>query len=121
MVTFLTIVYVSVKGSKTLKLIPFIVGVGAGYVLALIITLVGGPKILDLSGFQQAFVPFTFNSILSVPKFTFMQALTVKNDLFLPIDAAAIGNIAMTFVPIAVVELAQHIADHKKLRGYRKS
>ena len=115
MVTFLTIVYVSVHGSKALKLIPFIVGVGAGYVLALIITLVGGPKIIDLSGFQQAFVPFTFSSIFSVPKFTILQALTVKNELFLPIDAAAIGNIAMTFVPIAVVELAQHIADHKNL------
>lgn len=40
-VTFLAIVLVSVKGSKTLKLIPFIVGIGAGYVLALILTLIG--------------------------------------------------------------------------------
>ena len=115
MVTFLTIVYVSVKGSKTLKLIPFIVGVGAGYIIALIVTLVGGPQIMSFDSFREAFVPFTFNSLFAVPKFTFVQALTQHNELFLPIDGAAIGNIAMTFVPIAVVELAQHIADHKNL------
>ncbi|MFR1554082.1 MAG: solute carrier family 23 protein, partial [Coriobacteriales bacterium] len=31
------------------------------------------------------------------------------------LDAAAIGNIAMIYVPIGIVELAQHIADHKNL------
>ena len=121
MITFLTIVYVSVKGSKMLKLIPFIVSVGAGYLVALVLTLIGSAagiesmQMLSFDSFRQAFQPFTFASILSVPKFTILQALYHTPEGILPIDGAAIGNIAMTFVPIAVVELAQHIADHKNL------
>lgn len=120
-VTFLAIVLTSVKGSKTLQLIPFIVGVGAGYVLALILTLIGmaadipSMQILSFDAFEAAFVPFKFTSILDYPKFTFLKAFGPQPEGVLPIDGAAIGNIAMTFVPIAVVELAQHIADHKNL------
>ena len=118
-VTFLAIVLVSVKGSKTLKLIPFIVGIGAGYVLALILTLIGSAanipslQILSFDAFKNVFEPFRFTSILDYPKFTFLKAIQT-NGLY-PLDGAAIGNIATTFIPIAVVELAQHIADHKNL------
>ncbi len=120
-ITFLTIVIVSVKGSKTLRLIPFIIGVGVGYVVALVLTLIGNAadiaalQILSFDSFKAAFDPFTIQSIVDYPKFTFLKALTEHPEGVLPIDAAAIGNIAMTFVPIGVVELAQHIADHKNL------
>ena len=118
-VTFFAIVLVSIKGSKTLKLIPFIVGIGVGYVLALVLTLIGSAanipalQILSFDSFKAAFEPFGFTSILDYPKFTFLQA--IKTNGMYPLDGAAIGNIATTFVPIAVVELAQHIADHKNL------
>lgn len=121
LITFLAIVFVSIRGSRTMKLIPFIIGVGVGYVLALILTLIGraagieAMQILSFDAFHNTFVPFTFQSILDVPKFTIVKALTVHMDNVLPIDGAALGNIAMTFVPIGVVELAQHIADHKNL------
>lgn len=120
-VTFLTIVLVSVKGSKTLRLIPFVIGVGAGYALALILTLIGiaadvpSLQILSFDAFKQAFVPFGVTSIVDYPKFTILKAITEHPEGVLPIDGGALGNIAMTFVPIAVVELAQHIADHKNL------
>ncbi|MGN1161441.1 MAG: uracil-xanthine permease family protein, partial [Candidatus Fimenecus sp.] len=120
-VTFLAIVLVSVKGSKTLRLIPFIIGVGAGYILALVFTLIGivadvpSLQILSFDAFKEAFVPFGLTSIVDYPKFTFLKAITEHPEGVLPINAAALGNIAMTFVPIAVVELAQHIADHKNL------
>lgn len=121
-ITFLVIVIVSIKGSKTLRLIPFIIGVGAGYIVALILTLIGNAadivalQILSFDSFKAAFDPFTITSIVDYPKFTFLQAIkeSAANGV-LPIDGAAIGNIAMTFVPIAIVELAQHIADHKNL------
>ena len=120
-VTFLTIVLVSVKGSKTLRLIPFIIGVGVGYALALIFTLIGiaadipSLQVLSFDAFKQAFVPFGVTSIVDYPKFTILKAITEHPEGVLPIDGGALGNIAMTFVPIAVVELAQHIADHKNL------
>lgn len=120
-ITFFAIVIVSVKGSKKLRLIPFIIGVAAGYVVALVLTLIGNAadiaalQILSFDSFKAAFDPFTIQSIVDYPKFTFLQAMTDKVDGILPIDATAVGNIAITFVPIAVVELAQHIADHKNL------
>ena len=122
--TFLAIVFVSVKGNKTLKLIPFIVGIGAGYLLALILTVIGNAadvdalKILSFDAFKPIYENFGITSIVDYPKFTFLKALGVIGETpagVQPINAAAVGNIALTFVPIAVVELAQHIADHKNL------
>lgn len=121
LVTFFAIVAASIHGSKKAKLIPFIIGVGVGYIFALILTLIGlatgaeALQILSFDAFKTAFVPFTFRSIFDVPKFTFIQAITQHPEGVLAIDGAALGNIAMTFVPIGVVELAQHIADHKNL------
>lgn len=120
-VTFIAIVIASVKGSKTLRLIPFIIGVGVGYALALVLTLIGNAadiavlQILSFDSFKAAFDPFTITSIVDYPKFTILKAFTEHPEGVLPIDGAAIGNIAMTFVPIGIVELAQHIADHKNL------
>jgi uracil permease len=118
-ITFLTIVYVSIKGSKTLKLIPFIIGIGAGFAVALILTLIGKAanvealQIMSFDALKSAFVPFRFTSILDYPKFTILKAIQTNGQY--PLDGSAIGNIAITFIPIAVVELAQHIADHKNL------
>jgi len=118
-VTFLVIVFVSVKGTKTLKLIPFIIGIGAGYLLALIFTLIGLAahseymQILSFEPFKAAFSPFTFTSILDYPKFTFLQA--IQHPEVSNINGASIATIALIFIPIGVVELAQHIADHKNL------
>ena len=41
LVTLLTVIFFSVKGKKMLKLIPFILGIIAGYLVALAFTLIG--------------------------------------------------------------------------------
>ena len=103
--TFLAIVYVSVHGSKNMKLIPFVIGIGAGYVVALVLTLIGKAagvealQILDFTPLAETFIPFRLTSIIDAPKFTFIQALKSNST----IDGAALGNIALTFIPIAVV------------------
>ena len=118
-VTFFAIVIASVKGSQNIKLIPFIVGIGAGYVLALIITLIGIEagsqelQILSFDSFKTAFVPFSVSSIVKMPDFFFLKAIQEKG--WQTLSAADIGSIALIYVPIGVVELAQHIADHKNL------
>ena len=118
-VTFLVIVLVSVRGGKKLKLIPFIIGIAAGYVLALIFTLIGKAadssymQVLSFQSFTDAFKPFKFTSILDYPKFTFIRAIQYPEAS--KIDGAAVAAIALIFIPIGVVELAQHIADHKNL------
>ena len=117
--TFFAIVFISVKGSKNLKLIPFVIGVGAGYALALVFTLIGKIagsqylQVLSFDSFKEAFSPFGVTSIVDYPKFFFLKAIQEKG--FAKIDGAMIGNLLLIYVPIAVVELAQHISDHKNL------
>ena len=71
LVTLLTVIYCSVKGKKMMKLIPFIIGILAGYVVALIFTLIGNAtgnaalKVIDFSA---------FSAMKWVPQFTFVEA-----------------------------------------------
>ena len=93
--TFFMIVVASVKGSKTVKLIPFIVGIGAGYALALVFTIIGmatGTESLKLLSFQpfiDAFGTFSITSIVDYPKFFFLKAIETNGQY--PLDAAASG------------------------------
>ena len=108
MVTLLTVIFFSVKGKKMLKLIPFILGIIAGYIAALIFTLLGGAigkeslKILDFSA---------FSAMKWVPEFTFIEAFKGLG----AVDAKYIATIAVAYVPVAFVVFAEHIADHKNL------
>ena len=47
LITLFTVIICSVYGSKRIKLIPFIIGIGAGYIVALFMSLAGKP-IIDL-------------------------------------------------------------------------
>ena len=108
LVTLLTVIFFSVMGKKMLKLIPFILGIIAGYLVALAMTLIGNAwgkeslKILDFSA---------FSAMKWVPSFTFLEAFNG----FKEISAQYIASIAVAYVPVAFVVLAEHIADHKNL------
>jgi uracil permease len=108
LVTLLTVIFFSVKGRKMLKLIPFILGIIAGYIVALIFTLIGNStgndalKILDFSA---------FSAMKWVPEFTFIEAFKGLES----IDAKYIATIAVAYVPVAFVVFAEHIADHKNI------
>ena len=108
LVTLLTVVFCSVKGKKMMKLIPFIIGIVAGYIGALIFTLIGNAsgndalKVLDFTA---------FSSMKWVPEFTFIKAF----EGFQTITAKYILSIAVAYVPVAFVVFAEHIADHKNL------
>lgn len=119
LVTFVAIVLASVKGGKSIRLIPFIVGIGAGLVFAILLTCIGlladykAMQIVDFTPIKECFSPLRFQSFFDYPKFTFIEAL--KQGATEQLNGAAIGNLAVLFVPIAVVELAQHISDHENL------
>lgn len=120
--TFFMIVLCSIKAKGMVKLIPFIVGIGSGLVLALIITAIGycgdssfltDMRIVDFTPIKECFKPFKFTSIFDCPKFTFVEA--IKEGRTENLTWSAVGNLAILFVPIAIVELAQHISDHENL------
>ena len=103
MVTFLVVVIASTYGKKMIKLIPFIIGILAGYLVAVIFTLCGVP-VIDFSLFQNM-------QLFAVPEFTFLEALKGVKD----IDGTYIATVAVAYVPVAFVVFAEHIADHKNL------
>jgi len=103
MVTLLVVVITSTYGKKMAKLIPFIIGILAGYVVAAIFTVCGVP-VIDFSLFEDM-------TIFAVPEFTFLEALKGVKD----IDASYIATVAVAYIPVAFVVFAEHIADHKNL------
>ena len=103
MVTFMVVVIASTYGKKMIKLIPFIIGILAGYLVAVIFTLCGVP-VIDFSLFQNM-------QLFAVPEFTFLEALKGVKD----IDGTYIATVAVAYVPVAFVVFAEHIADHKNL------
>lgn len=103
----------SVYGKKMLKMIPFIIGIVAGYIVATVFTLIGNSegidalKIIDFSA---------FSNLKWVPDFTFVTAFSGSYDFGEAGSLAAyIGTLAAAYVPVAFVVFAEHIADHKNI------
>lgn len=93
LVTFMVTVLVITMAKGFLKIIPFLVGITAGYVLAAILGMV------DFTAFKEA-------AFFSMPNFR-IPFITQGHNL----DFTAI----LTIVPIALVTLCEHIGDHKSL------
>lgn len=110
LITLLVVTICSVYGKKVVKLIPFIIGILAGYAAAAIFTVIGiatdNPS-LQIINFEV----FRNMGIVSVPDFTFLEA--AKG--FGKIDGQYIATVAVAYVPVAFVVFAEHIADHKNL------
>lgn len=113
LVTFLVTVIASVKGNRTMKLIPFIIGIAAGYVLASIFTLIGNAAGVDAMKLIDYAALAHMDSIIHVPQFTIIQAF--KEGFGNQIDGTSIVSLIALFAPVAFVTLAEHIGDHKNL------
>lgn len=118
-VTILVVVLCSSYGKKMGKLIPFIFGILAGYLVAGIFTIIGyvgnidALKVIDISPFQALLTDgaVTLNTFLTVPDFTFLTAFKGVGEL----NSTYIGSIAVAYVPVAFVVFAEHLADHKNI------
>jgi uracil permease len=107
----------SVYGKKMLKMIPFIIGILAGYALAAIFTAIGigtGTKALMVIDFSQ------FSNMQWYPDFAFVQAF-VNADYSNTNFGIYIGTIAVAYIPVAFVVFAEHIADHKNISSIIES
>lgn len=91
LVAFLTTGILAVRGKGFLKVIPFLMGMVAGYIASMILGMV------DYSGIMSA-------KIISKP------------DFYLPFVHYKLNFEAiLTIVPIALVTISEHIGDHKVL------
>ncbi len=118
LVTLFTVILCSTYGKKMVRLIPFIIGILAGYVTALVFTLIGNAagvdalKIIDLAPVQALFADgIGLSTFLCLPEYTFLSAVKGFSEL----NASYVVTIAVAYVPVAFVVFAEHIADHKNL------
>lgn len=105
-------------GKKTVALIPFVLGMVAGYAAAAIFTGIGYYgcgneyfKVIDWSPLINNFNPVSFTSFLDYPDFLFLT----KNSVSL--QWSMIGKIALLFIPVSLVTICEHIGDHENLSG----
>jgi len=117
-VTLFVVVIASTYGKKMVKLIPFIIGILSGYVVALIFTVIGiaaevpSLEIIDFAPFKALVADgVKFTTFLDIPDFTFVKAI----DGFEDISWSYVATVAVAYVPVAFVVFAEHIADHKNL------
>ena len=102
---FLVTVWASVKGPKWMRMIPFIIGIGAAYIVGLVLTFCGVP-VINVAAFDNM-------QFFKLPEFTFLGMFTGKGGTVS--SFSNVLNIFMLFAPVAFVTLAEHIADHKNL------
>ena len=108
LVTLAVTMICSVYGKKMMKMIPFIMGILAGYILAAVFTVIGNAMEND----ALRVINFSlFNGITWVPEFTFLNAAKGFGE----ISGSYVATIAVAYVPVAFVVFAEHIADHKNL------
>lgn len=118
LVTLLVTMICSTYGKKTVKLIPFILGILSGYFVAVIFTVIGlltdntSLQLIDFSHFT-ALVDggVSIKTFFAVPDFTFLTAVKGLKE----VDGAYIGTVAVAYIPVAFVVFAEHVADHKNI------
>ena len=108
LVTLCVTMICSVYGKKMMKMIPFIIGILAGYAVATIFTVIGNAT----SNPELQIINFgLFKTIEWVPTFTFIKAFNGFDGL----SASFIAKVAVAYIPVAFVVFAEHLADHKNL------
>ena len=111
LVTLAVTMLCATYGKKMGKLIPFIIGILAGYLVASIFAMLGKAlnsselTVIDYSAFKDC-------GLFALPKFTFLlgggEGLKAVTGRYLIAIFAA-------YVPVAFVVFAEHLADHKNL------
>lgn len=91
LVSFLTTAIVAVRGKGFLKIIPFLIGILTGYVVAVILGMVDFKPVMEAAFF-------------SVPHFVIPF-----------VDYQINFSAVLTIAPIALVTMAEHIGDHTAL------
>ena len=117
-IALLGVMIASTYGKSYAKMIPFIIGILAGYIVAAILTFIGvqtGYEPMQILNYQPIVDLFangiSFSTFFKIPDFTFITALEGIKD----IDLGYIGTIAVAYIPVSFVVFAEHIADHKNI------
>ena len=119
LVTLAVVMICSVYGKKMVRLLPFVIGIIAGYACAALLTIIGNAadldslKLIDLSVFRSYMFSdgLSVKTFFSVPDMVFVKAMKGSGEL----SASYLLTILVAYVPVALVCFAEHVADHKNL------
>lgn len=119
LVTLAVVMICSVYGKKMVRLLPFVIGIIAGYACAALLTVIGNAtdldslKLIDLSVFRSYMFSdgLSVKTFFSVPDLVFVSAFKGTGEL----SASYLLTILVAYVPVALVCFAEHVADHKNL------
>lgn len=110
---------------KFISLIPFVVGMGAGYLVAVLFTVfgyyIGGNDYFHVVNFDplvSIFQNFDFSSIFNFKMFmpdTDESFIFLNFEQISQFDWATIGEVVLLFIPVSLVTIAEHIGDHENL------
>ena len=124
LVTLIVTAVCATFGKKMVRLIPFVLGILAGYGVAAIFTVIGNAanidalKVINFSYITDLFKGgVTLGTFFTVPDFTFLTAIKGIKE----INATYIATIAVAYAPVAFVVFAEHIADHKNISSIIES
>ena len=110
LITLAATMLAATYGKRNIKLIPFIIGILAGYIAASIFYFIGKATnnpaliVINYSSFEGC-------GILKLPDFAFV----LGNGGLSSINGTYIVTIFAAYVPVAFVVFAEHLADHKNL------
>ena len=117
LVTLAVTMLCSTYSKKIGRLIPFIIGILAGYALASVFAIIGyatkNPSLIVIN--YSALTSLNWKSVsayISLPKFTFILGGTAG---LKGITGSYLLTLFAAYVPVAFVVFAEHLADHKNL------
>ena len=109
LVTLAVTILCSTYGKKMIKLIPFIIGILAGYACASLFALIGSKTgntnliVINYGALRE------LKTVVSLPDFSFLKAD------WSGINGAYLLTLFVAYAPVAFVVFAEHLADHKNL------
>ncbi len=110
LVTLAVTMLASTYGKKGVKLVPFIIGILAGYIVATVFYFIGkatdNPALIVIN--YSAFVNC---GVFALPDFSFILGKGGLSQL----SGAYLLTLFSAYVPVAFVVFAEHLADHKNL------
>jgi len=134
LITFFVVVFCTVQNKrKSLRLLPFITGILAGYFVASMFSIIGYCanveylKIVNWDALINTFKVVNINSFFSVPKLSLVEGIRelvtgemsaevlAANPNATPLTWIGVAEVALAFIPVAFVTYAEHIADHSNL------
>ena len=99
---------------KGITLIPFVIGMVGAYLFALVLTIIGKIanlnylQVINLSVFEQ---DWTNINAWVTTDFMIVNAFKQTAEF----NLVTVGQVALLFVPVALVTVCEHIGDHKNL------